>query len=797
MRLKCHLMRVRRLFGNDSRAAAWLTCLIAASVLLVTTVADLGLRLLTARPPYENPGALVRISEYNLRLAIPQSRVSPASVVTWEADARQITAVAAMAPARLVSLQRGGRESQLATCSQATPNWFQLLGVRAARGRLFDAYSVTDRSTPPRTVVVSHALWQTALGAEPDIVGRTVLVDGRPHVVGGVLPPEFTDAEGTGCYLPLPLSPDPSDGEADVRDLQVTARFRDDADIAAVRVELQELARRLAHARPATHADWSVTVESLWDARFARWRTSFTAGLLALSALTFLALINVSHLAYAYVAQRGSQFTLMAVLGARLSDLVRAYVVQSAGPLGVGVSAGLVLALWGHRLLLGLVSTDLPARHPIVLTAAASAITTLACAAIGCVAALTHTIRVVARAQFSLATGRVPGLGRDGRWRHALIVCQTAMAVVLGVLSAGTISILMHQYQRWQQMASPHLLLAEVHLPIGQYRKRSDVALFFERLTALLQERPGVHAAVIERQPFDPPMFTRVFMSGRRESVTARHHAISSNSLSLLQLRLVAGRPFAPADRYDALGVVLLNVDLAERMFGGSQQALHRRIVLTAEGNTEYQVVGVVDDRARPSATEVERVAVYRPFAQLPLLDAVVAIQGPQTAAQLRAAIPQAVATLDPSVAVPVVSTMMELRDRAFRSERVTVLLLLGGAVIAGLVSLAGLYALTSLVSFSRRTELMVRSALGATPTDLVRLVARSGLALTGAGVLLGLLGSYVVGALTAVAFSPGTLSASLTLAVSAIIGVASAGAVLWPAARLSYTPAGSHRSLH
>ena len=640
-------------------------------------------------------------------------------------------------------------------------NFFSLLRVQPHLGRTI---SPSDDRAPGerRVVVLSHVLWRTQFGSDPDVLGRDALLDGHRYEVVGVTPPGFRGpvwpSFESAFWIPATMAAD-AFGDAPVFTgvaapiFQTVGRVRGGQRREALQARIDPLDAALARERanspyfPDADRPWRVAVLPgnylrLWP----EYREPVVRVLLALGSMAaaglLIACANLATLLLARGTERRRELALRRALGASVPHLARrigaeVFLLVAAG----GLSAvGLVYALSPMVPLLPLgVPYELdfvPDRRVLGLGAA----TALLAAALFSVFPVVQAYRdrtTLATVERAGATDR-----RGTRTMNGLVVAQVALSLVLlaacgllvrSALRTVAVDIGFHAEQG---------MSARVTMPAGVPAEARSA--LFGALIERLRDEPFVEAASVSTGApveFVPPRQTHVHDSPAapaEAAVPARYRYVSRDYFDSLGIPILVGRDFDGAEELEAT-VAIVNRTLAERYWPGLN-AVGRSLRLSGE-NEPRHIIGVAGD-VRPTVHSAPYAMAYVPHAQGPLPWTTVNLR---TRSDPRAALPalrEHLRALDATLAVSAPRTFDELRADVSRDARVQAGLAAALAALAAGLALIGLYGLMSYFVGQRRHELGVRSALGATPVMIVRLVLRRAERLTGAGLILGIAAS-------------------------------------------------------
>jgi putative ABC transport system permease protein len=649
--------------------------------------------------------------------------------------------------ARNFVLSGDGADAERALGGSVTPDLFPLLGIEPFLGRHFRS---NEAAAPglESVVMLTHGLWQRRYGADPSIVGRTVVVNDLPRTVVGVLPPRFKFPERHELYVPLRWD----DAPRSARNLNAVGLLRQGETIGEAREQLAAIARRLADTYPETNRDFGVQVVPIRRSYVGADEQRMGATLMA--SVGFVLLIvcaNLANLMLVRGTSRQREFAVRAAMGANRARLLWAALSESVVLAGAGALLGVLAAQWALDLIVARIPEELPYWFDLVLdvnvvvfTAAAAAFTALA-------VGLLPGIRA-ARPNVTLDLkdgGRAGTLGPGGlRLQAVLSVAQIAMC--FGLLVGANLMVRSFVAMQTADLGFDHrpLLTARAYLAGDAYDEVSARARFFDRVTTALASVPGVSAAAVTSAiPGDDGGSTaRVVVDGRtapEDEVFVGRIGISADLFRALGLPAITGRTFTQAESLDpAAAVALINESLAARLWPG-ESAVERRIGLRGPVETAwFRVVGVVPDvhyEEIGEATDQSKLNVYLPYGRDGSRSMALMLRSTGSAASLVAPIRDTLGAVAPGFPVYRLMPMSELRRFTTWEQEFFGDLMGLFALVALALACLGTYALTAYSVGRRSREFGVRLALGAHGRDLVRMLLRQAAGVGGAGLLAGL----------------------------------------------------------
>ena len=640
----------------------------------------------------------------------------------------------------------GGGAPEVLAGQRVSASYLRVLGVAPALGRDFRA--ADDRPGGPDVAILSDGLWRRRFAADPGIVGRAVSLDGAPYVVIGVMPRGFENVLAPAAQVWAPLQYDMSQGRAWGHHLRTVARLRSGVTMPSASRELDALGQAvLREQRPETYGrDLRLVAAPLRDVVTHDARGILLTLLGAVLLVLAIACVNVTNLLLARGVRRRAEFAVRVALGAGGGRLLRQLLTECLLLAGLGGAAGLALALAGVRALVALSPAGLPRVGDIGLSgtvlAFGLALTTLAGLAFGAIPAWQAT-RGDPRAELERGSHRTTGGHRGAR--ATLVAAEVALALVLLVGSGLLLRSLRRLLATDVGFDASDLLTMQVRAAGPRYVDDSAAGRFFRDALDAVRRVPGVTAAAFSTQlplsgDLDQYGVGVVGEAADRRDGSYRY-AVSPGWTEAMRIPLLRGRTLGDGDRAGTPRAALVSVSFARTMFGTSDPLGRQLIVGPASG---YAIVGVVGDVTQVSLASGGADAVYIPEAQWPPGDAVVtiAVRARADPAALAPAIRRAIWSVDPEQAVTRVATMDDLVAASEAQRRFTLALLEAFGLAALLLAAAGIYGVLSGSVAERTREMAVRTALGATAGDTVRLVLREGLSLAGFGVGVGLVGA-------------------------------------------------------
>jgi putative ABC transport system permease protein len=686
----------------------------------------------------------------------------------------------------------------------ASANLFELTATAMILGRPFT--SDEDKSGGPLLVVMSEAFWRTHFNSDPDIVGKKLTLNDESFQIVGVCPEQAGNlAELPSEILYLPLHAEEVFGPSglqkrDAHYLECLGRLKPGVKLAQAQADLEVIQSNLARLYPATDEGYGIRLIPL----LAVIEESYSSVVWLLGAaagcLLILSCANVANLLFARGLERRREIAIRATLGASRSRLIVQLLLETAALAILAGAVGLLIAILGIALIRGQAPDYLSNFQEISLDSTALVFIFCLTGFVACVSGILPAWSL-SRTNVGIALkqegGRPGTVGPQKQSAQSfLVVSQVTVACVLIV---GT-GLLVRSFQAVRNLPlgfNPHHLLTANIMPTGKrYADSRQLRIFFDAILEKVRRLPGViDAGMSDNQPFEVLYGGWKFpfsIPGRLDPEPEKRpamdvEAISSGYFRTLQIPLLQGRDFDSEDRADAQSVIIVNSTLAQTLFPG-QSPIGKQIHDHDEwlGNKDWTIVGVVGDirHGTPDFAEAPFLA-YTPYSQREPFREFLLVRTVSDPTSLIPAVRKIVANIDPDVPVDRVTGFDDFLAGRFWARRLSASLAALFSGVAILLSAAGLYGVLAYSVLQRRRELGVRIALGAQSSNVLGLVLRRGLVLSGIGLATGMVITFIIGPFIG-SFLYGISSTDPITLVAAVfvLGLAAIFACLLPALR-------------
>jgi predicted permease len=699
--------------------------------------------------PYPNADQLVAVWSTIPSQGIRQFASSIPDFQDWRAQNHAFQQMAAI-QGNVANMTGVGRPERIQVF-EVSANVFSMLGMQPALGRGFVA---EDEQAGRRVAVLDYAFWQRSFGGDRNVVGKTITLDGANHTIIGILPKQFKSLGGD-LWRPIVYAPALVNDRGSHNEI-VLARLKPQVSLREAQIEMDTIALRLAHAYPKTNTGYGVRLMQLSELFVGDVRPALFVLAAAVGFVLLLACANVANLNLARATGRRREVAVRMALGGSRGRIIRQLLTESLLLSCVAGAAGLLIAMWSSELLM----RSLPAAVRVsgmevpTLTAPVFGFTLAISVLVGLLFGLAPALQ---GSKFNLNQSLREG-GRAGatgatrqRLRNLLAVAEVAVSLVL-LVGAG---LLVQSFLRLERsnlgFRTRGILTMELSLPDSGYAQDQQKVIFYNRLLAKVHALPGLsQAALVSALPLQGHSNYNSFKIEGRPEVkslqdmpTADKRMVSVDYFRLMGIPLLRGRVFSEADNETGTGVAIVDEQTARQHWPASDAIGQRIRYFKGHGELDrwLTVVGVVGSVKQNRIEEPASGSVYVPLVQSPFTYVALAVRGPVGANTIT----DSIRALDPDLPVGKVRTIEEIVDEAAGVERFAAQMVGTFALAALALAMIGAYGVIAYWVAQRTQEFGIRLALGASRADLLRLVLRQGLVLSGAGIGIGLIAAINV----------------------------------------------------
>jgi predicted permease len=750
--------------------------------------------------PYAEPQDLVRVVQSRVRPVAGETNVSIKELFDYREGTRSLDGLVEYHFMSFVLLNHG--EPDRVDTGVVSSNFFDVLGVRPIHGRGF--LDKDDDLGAEAVVLLSHAYWRKKFGGDAAVVGRAVEMNDKPHTIVGVLPPIPQYPRENDVYMPTSACPFRAQSETLIQQnrrafsaLQVFGRLKPGAPAEQARAEISTVARRFAADNPQVYnpdvTQFSSTLVGLNEELIEDARPILLALLATTTLVLLIACANVANLSLARMARRDREMALRLALGAGRGRLIRQLLTESSIMAFAGGALGLLVA-WAS---LDTLATFAARFTPRVIEPSLDASVLLFALGVSALTGILFGIIPAISSRPSLTSALKEGGAQAGdgvkarRLRSALVVAQVTVCFALLVGAGLFLSSLKRLSSVDLGYRADSVLTAEVFNNWSRQTNDDERRRLYTTILDRLKATPGVMSVAVTNavplstaQPGDNPV--------RIEGVTgepvtqlpvADLKVASDGYFDVLGIAPLKGRTFTPADHQDAPQVAVINASMAK--LWGERDPLGLRFRPTFNGAEWITVVGIIPDMRQYSVDREANAQYYLPFLQLPGIGARVLIRTTGDPMSYAPALKEAVYSAHPEVPVENIQTLEALRAGNLRVPGLNAVLLTVFATVALAITLAGVAAVIGTSVSQRTREFGVRMALGASRSDVLRMVLGQGLGLVAIGLAGGAVGAVLLArGIAAYLYQTPTTDPLVYIGVAAVFLLSAALACLGPARR-------------
>lgn len=644
----------------------------------------------------------------------------------------------------------GGKAPESVAGAEVSDGFFTMLGAKAALGRLL--VPEDNKSGAPPVAVIGQDLWKRRFGRDRDVIGDSILINGKAHTIVGVMAPGFFYRVPSELWVPLVINPADPPYPPGTRYLIVSGHMRPGATLEAAKREAQTVMEQLGQDYPATHANWGTVVHTVRDNLLGDMKPALLTLLAAAGFLLLIACSNVANLLLNRVVRQSGELALRSALGASRGTLIRQIVTESTVLSLLGGTLGLALATAFIRILPKISPTQVPLLREVHIDSRVilfSILVALLCGLLPGLFVALRGSRLDLFSQLKDISNRSSSGVESRRMQSALVVSGVALTLVLLVCCGLVLKSFARLSATSPGFVPDNVLMAEITLPSWKYQEPEQFRAFWRNLLPRVQSLPGVVAAgtthVLPLNDF--PTTINFDIPGRpvtseSEVLNAMFRKVTPGFFSAMRTQLISGRVFDENDNEKSPLVAIVSREMARRFWPDSDPLGKQIIRKRPTGDQMLTIVGVLGDTQDKAPGTPFGNAVYVPFWQdpksnKPSVHLMVRTEGEPL--QLAQAITREVLAVDPEQPVQKIMTMDQWFYNSMSRKRFSTWILTMFAALAALLSALGIYSVLSYNVSRRQQEMGVRLAFGARAKDVIRLVIMQGMSLTGIGIAIGL----------------------------------------------------------
>jgi len=696
---------------------------------------------------FDRPEELVRVYH------VWQGRkvvMSPPNFTDVRRQSQSFTDLAAYAPNTYVVT--GSGEPALVDGAETSAGFFQILGVPPVHGRTF----LPDENEPGHThvAVLGHALWRQRYGADPKILGKSIELNGASYEVVGVMPEGFSFPAKLDLWIPLAYDRQFTTTSRGAWFIGVIGRLRPGVTLDRAAAEVGAIGKRLEAQYPDANGHVGMTVGSLREAMIGEVRRPLVLLTAAVAFVLLIACANIANLLLARSASRQSEMAVRSALGANQRRLVTQLLTESLVMAAAGAVGGLLIAYASVPALVALQPQGIPRLNTVRVDGMVVVFTAAVAVLTGLLFGLAPALQLAATRADLAQPIRAGGRGTDSGWlghrlRRTLIVAQMALALVL-LTTAGLLINSFARLQRVDPGFRPEgRMVTGIALPEMSYDSDEKRMAFYNELMDQLRARPGITSVgAINGLPLTPFRFSFSFeVSGRppvspADQPSMQTRIVTPDYFRTMGVRVVRGRTPTDADRAGAPRVAVIN-EAAAREFFPNEDPIGSSVTMgwsrrDSVPDVKGMIVGIVGDVRQAGLDQLAQPEIYFPYDQVPVGSMTMVIESDAAVSSVVDMVRREIRALDPRLPVAEVLPLGRVVAASISQPRFYSLLLGVFAGVALVLAAVGIGGVMSFTVAERTREIGIRSALGATRGEILRMMVGEMTTLAGAGVALG-----------------------------------------------------------
>jgi putative ABC transport system permease protein len=746
--------------------------------------------------PYTDPQRLIVVGTQE-RGGSGLNFMGTADFLAWRDHQQSFEQVAVLNQAGRSFALTGMGEPERIPGVRVSANFFSVFGIAPLKGRGFQPGE--DRPGTTGVVVISEQFWRNHLGSDPDVLSRTLTLDGKLHTIVGVMPASFRFPSRGAVDLWAIQTLNPPDGRPPYG-LRVLGRIKPGVSVHRATAELSDIAAQVTAQYPNSPDLFGVMMP-MKEWMVSNVSTALLVLLAAIALVLLIVVVNVANLLLARATVRQREVAVRMALGASRKRIVRQLLTESAVLSLLGGVIGLILAYIAVRAFLAFGPGEMPRLDEVGINSGVLLFTFVVCVGTGLLFGLAPALET---SRPSLTdplkeNNRSSSSASAYRTQRALLVFEVGLALLLMIGSGLLIRSFVRLTDVNPGIQTDHVITAAISLP-RQYSNATQITQFWRQFLEKVQTLPGVKAAGISMSlPPNLLAITNPFTveeqgyDRNRQLQLAEEMTVSPDYFPSLGIPLIKGRFFSPSDRVEGEKdpmIVIINQTMAKQYFGGNDP-IGRRIQTgdPTPGAPWETIVGVVGDVKYSGLDSPPGPTLYVPYNEngwaLWSSQMYLVVRSNEGASEIVPAIRSQLASMDSALPLAHIRTMDQLVDESLVEQRFRTWLVSGFAALALLLSAIGIYGLISYSVSQRTREIGVRMALGAQRSSVLVLVLKEGLQVVAFGLLLGLVGSVsAMRIIRSLLYSTSTTDALSFIATSLTLIAVALVACYFPARR-------------
>ena len=733
-----------------------------------TSIFSVANALLLRPLPYKDANRLVILWNRSPGLNITEDWFSPAQYLDIK-NGHQGFEQVAIAIGGNYNLTGEGAPERVGV-TRVSSNLLPMLGVSAERGRLF----VPDEDSPgaAATAVLTDGMWARRYGRDPEMIGKSITINGQPYEVVGILPQRFAlprevlplldGTEQADIFLPLPLTPNAAQIRTN-EDYNIVGKLKPGVSVAPAQAEMDTITARLRRDYPENYppnGGLTFSIVPLLEQVVGNVRPALLVLLGSVGLVLLIACANVANLQLSRAVARQQEIAVRTALGASRWRIIRQLLTESVLLALGGGALGILMCLWSMQWIHVLGTKSIPRLQDVGIDSRVLLFTVLLSVCSGILFGLAPALRVSRldlnatlkdASRGSACTSAVWGHGNNVR--RLLVVSELALSVVL-LIGAG---LLIRSFVRLQNVSpgfnAQNVLTFDLTMTGRKYSDKQAIWNTYRQLWDRLEHVPGVSASggVTSLPLSQAYAWTPITVEGRaplpgEKFLNADERVVGGHYFAAMGIPLRRGRFFNEQDDASKPGVVLVDEYMAEQIWPGQDPIGKRIHIVELKSDDPWQtVVGVVGRVKQDTLDSDPRIAFYLPQTQYPTRAMTVALRSGNDPSGVLSAVKNELRKLDADLPMYYIRTMQQRVDESLARRRFSMLLLVVFAGVALALATIGIYGVMAYLVNQGTREIGIRVALGATQRNIVSLVVRQGMALALSGVAIGLAGAFLL----------------------------------------------------